>query len=242
MIPKVIYRSWFSQNLPPKVDKAVKRLIKNNPNYDHVIYTDSQIEDYVNANFNDDIKKAFNSLEHIVPKVDFWRYLILFKNGGIYVDIDSSINFPLDEIINEGDEAIISAENNQDNFVQWALFFKKEHPILKEVIEIVTDNINKNLYPNYLTNAEDLIKLTAGGPFTKAIKNIHKEHMKKDLSWSEITNKTDILFKKKDKNDNFNDRLLGVDFNGKLTWKAKESYQLYELKQHWLKDLDDNSL
>jgi hypothetical protein len=242
MIPKVIYRSWFTQNLPSKVEKSVKKLIKDNPSYEHIIYTDAQIHDYVNANFEKNITSAFNSLGHIVPKVDFWRYLILYRNGGVYVDIDSSINVPLNNIINENDEAIISAENNDDNFVQWALFFKKEHPILKEVIDIVVHNISNNLYPNYLTNAEDLIKLTAGGAFTKAIKKIHKEYLNKELIWGEIDNSTDILYKYEKESESFNYRLLGKDFNGKLSWKAKESYQLYEMKQHWLKDLDDNSL
>lgn len=241
MIPKVIYRSWLTQNLPKKVEKSVKKLLKDNPDYEHIIYTDSQIHDYVNANFDENIRLAFNSLGHIVPKVDLWRYLILYRNGGIYVDIDSSVNLPLSQIINEGDDAIISAENNVDNFVQWALFFKKEHPILKEVIEIVVNNINNNLYPNYLTNAEDLIKLTAGGPFTKAIKKIHRDYLNKELIWSDIKKGTDILYESENKSENFNYRLLGKDFNGKLTWKAKDSYQLYEMKQHWLKDLDDNS-
>ncbi len=241
MIPKIIYRSWFTQNMPPKVDKSIKKLKRLNPEYDHIIYTDSQIEDYVNANFDEKIKKAFNSLEHIVPKVDFWRYLILYKNGGIYVDIDSSVNEPLNKIIDSGNEGIVSAEKNKDNFVQWALFFKKGHPILKEVIEIVTKNINNNLYPNYLNNPEDLIKLTAGGPFTKAIKTIHKKYFEEDLVWSEIDDKTDLLFEFNNNKESFNYRLLGVDFNGKLSWKSKESYELYNLKQHWLKDLEDNS-
>lgn len=241
MIPKTIYRSWISQNFPPKMEKSIKKLKKSNPEYEHVIYTDSQIHDYVNANFDTDIKKAFNSLEHIVPKVDLWRYLILYKNGGVYVDIDSSINEPLDKIINPKNEAIVSAENNHDNFVQWALFFKKEHPILKKTIEIVVNNIRKNLYPNYLNNAEDLIKLTAGGPFTKAIKHVHKKHFNEDLVWKNIDNKTDKLYEVTNVSENFNYRLLGVDFNGKLSWKSKESYELYRLRQHWLKDLEDNS-
>ena len=56
-----------------------------------------------------------------------------------------------------------------------------------------------------------------------------------------INNKTDKLYEVTNVSENFNYRLLGVDFNGKLSWKSKESYELYRLRQHWLKDLEDNS-
>ncbi len=242
MIPKKIYRSWFTQNLPNKVEKEINKLKKVNPSYEHIIYTDSQIEDYVNSNFDKEIKTAFNSLQHIVPKVDFWRYLIIFQNGGIYLDIDSSINKPIDEIIQENNDGIITSEsNNNQQFVQWSLIFKKEHPLLQKTIDYVTENILKNKYPNYLTEPSELIKLTASGPFTNAVEFLFKEYMNQKIDWEQIFLGSDNIFSFGEDKNKFNIRILGVDFNGLLSWKSKSSYQLYETKQHWLKDLKDNS-
>lgn len=63
---------------------------------------------FVNTHFTGIIADSYNRLNIIVAKVDFWRYLVLYKYGGVYLDMDSSIDVPLDTLINEEDEAIIT--------------------------------------------------------------------------------------------------------------------------------------
>ncbi len=79
MIPKIIYRSWKTQNFHPKIEKYINRMLNKNPDYEQVIYTDEQVQDYVKSNYDTQIYKAFDSLNIMTAKVDFWRYLILFK-------------------------------------------------------------------------------------------------------------------------------------------------------------------
>lgn len=83
-----------------------------NPEYVHKIYIDEEMDVFVNENFPGDIANCYNRLNIIVAKVDFWRYLVLYKFGGIYLDMDSSINYPLKYLINMNDEAIITIESN----------------------------------------------------------------------------------------------------------------------------------
>ena len=90
------------------------------------------MDKFVNDNFKGEIADCYNKLNIIVAKVDFWRYLVLYKYGGVYLDMDSSIERPLHELINDEDEAIITAEGNPHLYVQWALIFSKHHPILKK--------------------------------------------------------------------------------------------------------------
>jgi len=103
--------------------------MKLNPSYDHHIFTDKEIDKFVKKNYDKGIVECYNKLNIIVAKVDFWRYLLLYKYGGIYLDMDSTILKPLDELINNHDEAIITAEGNPNLYVQWALIFSKNHPI-----------------------------------------------------------------------------------------------------------------
>ena len=42
------------------------------------------MDKYVNDNFPGEIADCYNRIQIIVAKVDFWRYLILYKEGGIY--------------------------------------------------------------------------------------------------------------------------------------------------------------
>ena len=101
------------------------KMLEINKDYEQIIYTDEQVKDFVNSNFSGEISKSFNKLNIMTAKVDFWRYLILYQNGGIYLDIDSNINYKISSFLNEDDDALITAETNPGLFVQWALFFNK---------------------------------------------------------------------------------------------------------------------
>ena len=57
------------------------------------------MDNFVNQHFIGEISELYNKLNIIVAKVDFWRYLVLYKYGGIYLDMDSSIDKPLNELI-----------------------------------------------------------------------------------------------------------------------------------------------
>ena len=164
VIPKNIYQSWHTKKLHSKVQEHVIEVLKkNNPDYTHEIYTDEEIDKYVHDNFDGEIVECYDKIDIIVAKVDFWRYLILYKQGGIYLDIDSSINKPIKDFIKEDDEAFITRESGDKFYAQWALFFAKEHPIMKKTIELVVDNIKNNRHPH------DIHKMTGPTVFTRAV-------------------------------------------------------------------------
>ena len=76
-----------------------------NPNWNHHIYDDDDIDKFVNENFPGIIADSYNRLNIIVAKVDFGD-ICSYKNGGVYLDIDSCINGSLDELIHENDRII----------------------------------------------------------------------------------------------------------------------------------------
>jgi len=53
------------------------------------------------------------------------------------------------------DKAVVTRESHPGLFVQWCMFFCKEHPVLKELIQQTTHNILlcsfKHKYDNYLS-------------------------------------------------------------------------------------------
>ena len=110
MIEKQIFQSWHTKNVDPIIVQKTKRFLDLNPNYKYTLFTDEEMDTYVNDNFPGEIADCYNRIQIIVAKVDFWRYLILYKEGGIYLDMDSNIDKSLDLLINEDDDAIITAE------------------------------------------------------------------------------------------------------------------------------------
>jgi mannosyltransferase OCH1-like enzyme len=223
MIPKNIFQSWYTTILNPEIQKYIDTMKSLNPEYNHKIYTDSEIDSFVNENFPGEISECYNKLNIIVAKVDFWRYLILFKYGGVYLDMDSSINKPLDELINEKDEAIITAEKNPEMFVQWALIFNKEHPILKKTIELIVKNIKYNKYPN------DIHKMTGPSVFSNAINIIHNENIGRRVRHNLIHSNFDMTFACQSSSY----RIYSIDYGDYFTFKHEDSYFLYNEVKHW---------
>lgn len=227
MIPKTIYQTWKTQSLPEKVSKIHKKFKKLNKDYNHIIYTDEQMNDYINSNVDKEIASVYWKMKHIVAKADIWRYSILFNEGGIYVDIDSSITGSLDGLIKEEDNAIISAETNRDLFVQWALVFEKKHVILENTL----NNILRDVYEE--KNKYDHHSLMVGN-YAKSIYKAAKESSQ-NLEWDKINNNTDLTFYM----NSSSFRLYGVDYNNHFQFKHKYNHLLrgrpkgVEIDTHW---------
>lgn len=227
MIPKTIYQTWKTQNLPNKLEKLHSSMRKKNPEYKHIIYTDEQMDDYMQANAEKEIYKIYLKLNHIVAKADIWRYTILLNNGGIYLDIDSEITGSLENLISPSDKAIITAEKNKNLFVQWALLFEKNHIILENTLNNIIRDIhnNKNQFNHH--------ELTVAN-YAKAIFKVAEES-NHSLEWSTITPSTDRTLNLV----NSSVRIFGVDYNKYFSFKHKYNHLLRnrpkgeELQTHW---------
>lgn len=144
-IPKRIYQTWYTRdNLHPALRHKITRMKLTNPSYEYTLFTDDEMDKFVHDNFAPDIVSSYNRLAIVTAKADFWRYLILYKNGGVYIDFDGAIVGNLDDLFNSEDDAVISEELDRPFFVQWALAFKPHHPILKKTIDLVMRNIRLN--------------------------------------------------------------------------------------------------
>ncbi len=223
MIPKNIFQTWISLDFHPLIQERINKTKELNPDYNHIIYTDEDIEKFMIENYSGLILDCFNRLNIPASKIDLWRLLILYKYGGVYLDIDSSINNPLSSVISDEDTAIITAESNPNTYVQWALIFDKNHPILKRTISLIINNIVNNIH------SDNIFYLTGPQVFSNAINQVHFELFGDHIDHSKITHDTNILYKK----NNISYRLYGVDYNQNLSFKCPEHKFLYENKKHW---------
>lgn len=175
-----------------------------NPNYAYEFYTDEKINEFILTAYGKDIFETYSKIQIGASKADFFRYAILYQHGGIYVDIDSQIKKPLDEFIHADDVAMISFENNQRFYVQWAMIYEAKHPFLAKTLELVIDNIKHNRYPF------DTHKMTGPTTYTEAI-----------LQCLEI-------------NPSIPHRLNGIDYDGNFKFSYPMSkFFLYNKKDHW---------
>lgn len=223
MIPKNIFQTWYTKDLPAEILNIINRMKELNPDYSHFIYTDEEMDEFVKQHYPGLIYECYSKLNLIVAKADFWRYLVLHKYGGVYLDIDSSIEMRLDDFIRNEDSAIISTECGRDTFTQWALVFDIRHPILKKTIDFIVDNIINNRYPH------DVMHMTGPIVFTQAIKHIHQEYFGQDLNAITIDTNTDITYTWGSESY----RIYHTDYRPHFTFKHQYTDLLYNDKPHW---------
>lgn len=87
IVPLLIYQTWHSLNLPPKMTEVVNKLKQDNPEFEHHLYDDMMCRIFIRDNFDESVLYAYDKLVPGAYKADLWRYCILYKMGGIYLDI-----------------------------------------------------------------------------------------------------------------------------------------------------------
>ena len=87
IIPLNIFQTWYTKNLPPQMNNAVNTIKVNNPAFTHYLYDDNDCRNFIKDNFSSKILNAYDQLVPGAYKADLWRYCILYKMGGIYLDI-----------------------------------------------------------------------------------------------------------------------------------------------------------
>jgi mannosyltransferase OCH1-like enzyme len=204
-IPKIIHQTFKTAKLPFLTRWHIARLRKKNPEYAYEFYDDARIDQFIQAEYGNEVFSLYKRINIGAAKADFFRYAVLYNKGGVYLDIDSAIKGNLSDLILPDDVAVISMERNEGLFVQWALIYEPKHPFLKKTMELVLENIRTNKYKH------DVHKMTGPQVYSDAINLCLKE------------------------NPNIPHRLFGTDYQGHLKFKYPFSKLLYEKGEHWKK-------
>ncbi|MCX2478659.1 glycosyltransferase [Pedobacter sp. MC2016-15] len=206
-IPKIIHQTFKSSKLPLIPRLHISRLRKKNPAYTYEFYDDARIARFLKDEFDPEVFELYSRLNIGAAKADFFRYAVLYKKGGVYLDIDCSVKSRLDDFIKPDDQALLSPEKNPAFFVQWAMIYQAGHPFLKRTMEMILDNIAQNRYPH------DVHKMTGPTVYSMAIREC-------------LANDPDIPH-----------RTLGIEYAPHLKDKYKwAKFFLYSSREdHWKK-------
>jgi hypothetical protein len=102
-IPLHIYQTWNTKDLPPKMNLCVEKIKKSNPEFKHHLFDDTDCRDFIKQHFDTEVLNAYDCLIPGAYRADLWRYCILYKWGGIYLDIkyEPVGNFRFIEIVDK---------------------------------------------------------------------------------------------------------------------------------------------
>ena len=212
-IQKKVYRTWCKEKSigicgGRRADINVLTVTqKNLPNWEQIIYTDKDIDQFLEKEFGKDhrITKAYYLInpKYSASRADLFRYLVIYKYGGLYLDMKSCVKGPLPEIPPNMDMWVSSWNHykkvgnlvHMDLFTQtgeyqnWYIYARKNAPILKDIIEKVVNNIyefheNPNTNYNLVLNSNLEITISKGivlsitGPIAMTIAIIGSENNK----------------------------------------------------------------
>lgn len=151
LIPKKIYQSWKTKSLPDKMQNIVNKTIAMNPEYSYELWDDRDCYDFLLNNFGKNYANTFDVLIPGAFKCDLWRYAVLYINGGIYMDLDMSCEFPFREILKPTDRFVsivdlVSIFKPKCAIYQAFIACEPRHPILLKSFEIAYHNIVTRRY------------------------------------------------------------------------------------------------
>jgi len=156
-VPLVIYQSWQTNSVPDYMHACVKKLIATNPEFDYYLYSDKHCRLFIKKYFDREVLNAFDSLKPGAYKSDLWRYCILYKKGGVYLDIKYYSVVPLLPIVEKNpliyvkDVGLGCNNNTYKGLYNAFIVSPPGNSIFKYCIDDILDSCKFKLYrTNYL--------------------------------------------------------------------------------------------
>lgn len=167
-IPKIIWQTNFTNKvtLPVYLNYLYNRLMS--PSYEYRYQgTEARLE-FIKENAPLKILKAYEQLTDGASQADLWRMFVLNYYGGVYMDIDAHVVWPLSRILKPQYSELFLL--NKQHYTNYFIASSKDNMIIKKTLDIIVDNIkNKNINGG-------VYELTGPNTLNRAIGNTKVKH------------------------------------------------------------------
>lgn len=157
MIPKTIYRTWPTSEMPTSFQLSWNSTQHYNPTYKQILFTDQEMSRFMRRHYgadpvwNGEVYRAFTSINAVygAARADLFRYALIYNRGGVYMDAKSSAA-NISEVLLADDDMVVShwgffsivrlwsmyhLKKMQGEYQQWWLAAAPGHPALRSVID-----------------------------------------------------------------------------------------------------------
>ncbi len=198
-IPKAIHQIFISDlpyqtQLPEKVAQKIEELKIANPGWQHTIWTKKEIHDAIYDWYGYEVLDLYLHINPRYPaaQADLFRYLCIYKLGGVYLDLKSGASVPFERIFSLEDQYVLSQWNNAPGqkfqysgiheelghipggeFQNWHIIASSGHPFLQQAIIDVLSNIRRRAAGK---GKQGVLSITGPIPYTLAIEKIKKSY------------------------------------------------------------------
>ena len=139
-IPKVIWQTNFSNKstLPVYLNYLFNRLMSLDHDYYYV--GNEGIEEFIRDNASEEVYECYKRINDGAAKADLWRLVVLNIKGGVYLDIDANLVWPLSKIT-QGQSQIFIKNKQDSQITNFFLATAPNNPIYQKTIDLIVDNI-----------------------------------------------------------------------------------------------------
>lgn len=191
-IPKNIYQTCPDKNnLNDLFIQNIQKIREINPDWGYQLFDHKDRRDFILSHYGKEYLITYDSIhpDYGAAKADFFRYLLIYKIGGVYIDLKSTTHKPLSAGIKNDERYLLSHWDNSENgkyrgagiwpkygvkneFQQWHIIAEPNHPYLKKVIEVVKDNIDHYNPFKHGTSRIGTLRTTGPIPYSIAISSV----------------------------------------------------------------------
>jgi alpha 1,6-mannosyltransferase len=216
--------------------------------YNYTLFANSEQSAMVKRMFAavPEIHQAYDALPKVILQADFMRYLVVFAEGGMYSDIDTSLETELQNWITYNETlydmpnqvgCVVGAEEDVDDlswnpslmprrlqFCQWTIQAKSGHPIYRDLVARITE-----LTLNHYNNETKDLRV---GSKTYNMNDDSPTRNDGILEWTGPALYTDVIFNYMSEVYRYSEEIFGVDFYNSKMVDPNRQFNLQEKIQY----------
>lgn len=144
MIPKIIHQTWKTSQIPDNWINGVKSCKSLHPDYKYILWTHEDMEKFVKEVYPN-FYQTYISYRYDIQRCDAFRYLVLYKYGGIYLDLDIICKKNLNNFLHY-DFVLSLSFNTEKLFTNEFLMIVPQHPFFKYCMDQLPNYLNSYSY------------------------------------------------------------------------------------------------
>lgn len=180
MIPAELHMTWLSRSLDVERANNVNSMKNRNRDFGFKLWTNDEMGPFIEYAYGREMRKIFDAINPLygAARADFFRYCLMYHQGGVYFDIKSCARIPLHQFVGPRDGYILvgGATANRFELQQWVIICEPRHQFLKHVLLEVCDRIESYDINKHGVGKNAVLRTTGPIPYTSAILPIMEKH------------------------------------------------------------------
>lgn len=257
LIPPILHQTYPTLALPDDLARNIEELKALNGGWEHRLYDDQAIERFIGEHYGPAMLRLFRAIDpsYGAARADLFRYLLVYRLGGVYLDIKSRFRAPIDQVIDRADRFVVAQWINGPGeqhegygmhadlagvaggeYQQWHVIAAPGSPFLRAVLQQVCGNILR--YRPWRDGVGKIAVLRMTGPiaYTCAIDPLLHRYLHRRVRREEVLALDYSIRPESQHRDLFGrhysqSRLPVVRHPGPAGWASSAYYHARELKR-----------